>query len=467
LQAPNLLFIVADQLRARSLGCYGDAQARTPVLDRLAQRGTRFRAAYSTYPVCTPARASIQTGLMPTSCHVVWNNQTLEPVYPCLAEALSQAGYDTAYVGKWHLGGYGGPPGQDYRVPIKSTHRHGWNDLFLITHGEDYRPGRTPTLVGEQSALRFDEWQPTWQTNEAIKYLRGHDAKRPWVLNLNYALPHTPYLMPEKYRSLFDPAKLVLPPNVPKPDAFREELALYNSLTAWLDDEVSRVLAALDEMEGGRDTVIVFTADHGWNLGSHGLPAKFSLYEESACVPLIIAGPDVPQSSVCEQPVSLIDLMPTLLDFAGAELPEGVQGESLRPLMSGGAWTRRSIYLQVIDHPQHNLERWDPPSRGVRSDRYKYIERVGGQELLFDLQSDPYELHDLSARGEYSAVIEEHRRKLREWAARADDPWPAPAMEGLYYSIADNPFGEFQALGRRDGSYECPVYDAGRRGAAR
>lgn len=361
-KAPNILLVVADQLRARSVGCYGDTRARTPVLDRWAAQGVRFAAAYSTYPVCTPARASIQTGLMPTSCHVVWNNQTLEPVYPSLAESLGAAGYVTAYVGKWHLGGYDGPPGLDYRVPIKPSHRHRWNDLFLVTHGEDYRPGRTPTLVGEQTGVRFNEWQPTWQTDEAIRFMNSCDGQRPWALNLNYALPHTPYLMPGKYRELFDPAQAVFPPNVPNPDAFREELALYNSLTAWLNDEVGRVLAALDSLEAQRKTIIVFAADHGWNLGSHGLPAKFSLYEESACVPLIIAGPGVPPARVCDEPASLIDLMPTLLDFAGCDCPASIQGRSLRPLLTGAPWSRHSIYLQVIDHPQHNLERWDPPA---------------------------------------------------------------------------------------------------------
>lgn len=146
-EKPNILVILADQLRARTVGCYGDKQAKTPNIDALAERGVRFTSAYSTCPVCTPARASIQTGLMPTTCHVVWNNQTLEPKYPTFAELLAGQGYTCAYIGKWHLGGYEGAQGEDYRHPIKKSHRHGWNDLFLVTHGEDYRPGISHLLL--------------------------------------------------------------------------------------------------------------------------------------------------------------------------------------------------------------------------------------------------------------------------------------------------------------------------------
>ena len=132
LDCPNILFILCDQLRARSVGGYGNEQARTPNVDRLCEKGTRFNAAYSTFPVCTPARASIHSGLMPSACHVVWNNQTLDSNYPCLADLLGDNGYTTAFIGKWHIGGYDGPQGHDYRHPIKKTHRHGWKDLFLI-----------------------------------------------------------------------------------------------------------------------------------------------------------------------------------------------------------------------------------------------------------------------------------------------------------------------------------------------
>ena len=454
-KAPNILFIVADQLRARSVGCYGDVRARTPVLDRLASQGARFSAAYSTYPVCTAARASIQTGLMPTSCHMVWNNQTLEPRYPRLAPSLAGAGYRTAYVGKWHLGGYDGEPGRDYHVPIKRSHRHGWDDLFLITHGEDYRPGHTPTLVGDTPEQKFDQWQPTWQSDRAIEFLQKQAGARPWILNLNYAIPHTPYLMPQKYLEMFRPEDSVFPPNVERPAEHAKELALYNGLTAWLDDEIGRVLSALEATSGGRPTLVVFTSDHGWNLGSHHLPAKFSLYEESACVPLIIAEcpvasgvPPVPMNlpsgRIINEPVSLIDLMPTLLDSAGVPVPGSVEGSSLRPLWTGGAWTRRSVYLQVCEHPEHNYARWDPPSRGVRSIRYKYIERRGGQKLLFDLRADPFELTNLADQPELAAVVADHQRELENWRTRIHDPWPGSDIDGIYYSVPDNVFGEFQ-----------------------
>lgn len=127
-------------------------------------------------------------------------------------------------------------------------------------------------------------------------------------------------------------------------------------------------------------------------------------------------------------------------------------------------WLRHSVYLQFIDHPQYNLERWAPSGRGVRSRRYKYFERAGGRTLIFDMDKDPNEkIKDLSQRDGDAAVMEEHRRELLARAARTDDPWPESAMEGLIYCVSDNVFGEFQALGREGGSGDNPVYDAGRR----
>lgn len=440
---PNILFILCDQLRARSVGCYGDSQVRTPNLDRLAQEGVRFDAAYSTYPICTPARASVQTGLMPTACHVVWNNQTLDPAYPSLAEHLRRAGYRRAYIGKWHLGGYEGPQGHDYRYPIKRTHRHGWDDVFVVTHGEDYRPGHSPTIIGDRCGLRFDEWQPIWQTNEALKFLAHAPPEHPWILNVNYAIPHEPYFMPEPYRRMYDPKVLRFPPNAERQDAFREELAHYYGLIAWLDDEVGRLLEAVKAQR--RRTVILFTSDHGWNLGSPGLPAKFSLYEESACIPLIIADPARPGGRICREPVSLVDIMPTLLDMAGLPPPEGIHGQSLTPLLDReDGWNRKSVFLQIIEHPNHNFERWDPPSRAVRSRRWKYIQRRD-RELLFDLDSDPFEMCNLDSDPSWGAVVEEHRAELARWVARTEDPWPGSAMQGVYYNVGDNPFGEMQA----------------------
>lgn len=443
---PNILFILCDQLRARSVGGYGDEQARTPNVDRLCEKGTRFNAAYSTFPVCTPARASIHSGLMPSACHVVWNNQTLDPNYPCLADLLGDNGYTTAFIGKWHIGGYDGPQGHDYRHPIKKTHRHGWKDLFLITHGEDYRPGQTPTIAKDQANLRFDQWQPQWQTDQALKFLTEDVGDKPWILSLNYGIPHEPYRMPDQYQRMFDSKNLKLPPNVPNPEAVQAELAQYYGLIAWLDDEIGRVVERLQTLKQKRRTVIVFTSDHGWNLGSHGLPAKCSLYDESACVPLIIVDPNRPEGRICDEPVSLIDLMPTLLDMAGARSPNLAQGTSLVPLLAAGPWKRKSIYLQVIQHPQH-LDRWDPPSRGVRTRQYKYIQRCNGEQLLFDMQLDPFELENLADDGNYREQINIHHRHLLQWAEFVGDPWPKSAMGGVYYSVQDNPEGELQMHG--------------------
>jgi arylsulfatase A-like enzyme len=138
--------------------------------------------------------------------------------------------------------------------------------------------------------------------------------------------------------------------------------------------------------------------------------------------------------------------MPTLLDAAGLAMPPSLHGTSIRPLLSGGEmWPRRSVFLQIVEHPKHNLDRWDPPSRGVRDRRYKYIERRSGERILFDLHADPFETHNIADRHDEAQRVRELGLELRHWVSWTGDPWPAPDSEGVYYNVVDNPFGEMQA----------------------
>src|SRR5262249_9083956 len=265
---PNILFIFPDQWRAESLGCLGNPDVRTPHLDRLAAEGILFRQTFANTPVCCPARASILTGKYPHKNGMLANDLRLRESETTLAELLRQAGYRTGFIGKWHLDGGKRepgyvPPGErrqgfDFWAANECSHAHFNNKYF--------RDGPAPILLGKFEA---EGW-----TDLAMEFLRGQQDKddQPFFLMVAMGPPHDPYGAPAEYTRIYDPNKIRMRPNWVEGvrGGGRQEIAAYYAAITAIDDQVGRLMQALQELSLADDTIVLFTSDHGDMLGSHG-----------------------------------------------------------------------------------------------------------------------------------------------------------------------------------------------------
>ena len=428
---PNILFLITDQQTSGALSCAGNPHVKTPNLDRLAARGMRFVKSYCTYPLCCPSRASLFTSRTPHALRIYRNNDAelsekgLQG--QTLGELFQAAGYETAYAGKWHL--QAGFPGS---VDSWGNRKIPGFDVLPIAGKNPYKIDP----VKESYGLTVD---PN-SADAAIKFLR-HPHSKPFLLVASILNPHDICGFPEcaPLRSLLpaDPAKLPpARPNLhdsqPLPSAlqafiapkgnwseqqWREYLWVYYRLTEIADGEVGRVLTALKETGLAGNTVVVFTSDHGEMMGSHQMITKQRLYEEAVAVPVIVAplggSPGVDQQHL----VSGLDIMPTLLDYAGIALPATAEGQSLRPLVEGKTVPWRDFLVSEVNGISE--------SRMVRTARYKYIVYPTGEnrEQFFDEQEDPGELKNLIAEPALAGEVARHRSLLEQWRNATHDQW--------------------------------------------
>jgi len=474
---PNVLFVTADQLRADALGCYGNGAIQTPVIDRLAERGVRFERMFAAYPVCAPNRASIVTGRYPTVHRLRANGMRLPECELTLMEALRQAGYATYGVGKMHFGPQWAYPadGSPIMDPDPSTainpqppesvfpwygfdhvwltedHRIGPYGDYLARHGYDVwdelHSASYPQHATEASAFPEEHHQTTWITDRAIDYLGQHPAERPFFLWVSYVHPHHPFNPPVPYDAIYSPEEMLLPVwdegEVARwPEAYRRKYhalgggheaigmdrltdadwqrikAYYYGMISLIDKNVGRLLDTLERQGRLEDTIVVFTADHGENLGDHHLLFKGTTYDPVTRVPFIVVQPgnqaaDETREALC----SSIDIMPTLLDLVGVPCPEPcpVQGTSLVPAMCDperrirdallieNAGIRRSVRTQGV------LLTWHGPDT---------------QGELYDLGADPDCLHNLWGLPEARERQEALLQRLIQLMAENVDPLP-------------------------------------------
>jgi len=428
---PNVLFIISDDLNNR-LGCYGDPMAKTPHLDALAARGVRFDRAYCTFPLCGPSRNSILTGLYPNSTGIYLNGQIFRqsiPKHPSLSQAFRLSGYFAGRIGKLY----------HYNVP-NSVGTNGHDDpasweLEFNPAGVD-RMREHPqihTLIPDQfggtlswyaSPAGADQHTDALQAKDAAWVLErcANDRSRPFLMALGFFRPHTPFVAPKAYFDAFDPAAMRVVRGVaedrvdiPKPALAsgkkeqdemteateREILQAYYASVSFMDAQVGSVIAALDRLGLSDNTILVFTSDHGYHLGEHGLWQKMSLFEESARVPLMIVAPGVGQpGSVVSTPVSLVDLYPTLLELTGRPAQNTLQGQSLVPMLRDPKALGRGWALTQVTRGGAN-DRFFGYS--IRTPRWRYTEWDGGKRgcELYDHDGDPGELTNLAEREEH------------------------------------------------------------------
>jgi arylsulfatase A-like enzyme len=327
----NLLFVFGDEHRAQSVGCYGNPEVRTPTLDRLAAEGVRFSRTYTGSPICTPSRGSILTGCFPQRHLALGNDLPIDPGAPSIARALGDAGYASAYVGKWHLGGIPRnrfvPPGPE-RLGFDSLFAH-WNCRHEYFETAYYRDTDEPIVVP-------DRYEPEVQTELALDWLREHRERapqQPFCLFLSWGPPHHPYRpLPPGMEDAYDRAAITLRPNVTDSPAARQDLADYYAHITALDSLLDRLLAYLRETDQLEDTVVVYSSDHGTMLESHDLANKQWPYEESIAIPFLLRyGRRVPAGTVVDELFTVVDFVPTLLGLMGVRVPEGVQGLDFSP----------------------------------------------------------------------------------------------------------------------------------------
>ncbi len=408
---PNVLFILADQWRAQALPSAGDPELQAPNLARLAKEGVHFDRVYASYPVCTPSRASMITGRFPHACRMPKNDLLLPREEPSIAAQLKAAGYATGYIGKWHLDGEERPGfvppgwrrrGFDYWAGFNRGHRY-YDSIYFRD---------------EPKPIETKGFEPDYQTDLAIGFIR-RNKQNPFYLFLSWGPPHTPRNPPPETRSLYDPRQFALRENVPASHAeqARQSLAGYYGLCTALDRQIGRLLRTLDEEQLTRDTIVVFTADHGDMLGSQGLDFKNEPYEESARIPLLIRYPRAfPAGERNSTLISNVDYMPTLLGLCGAEIPESVQGLDHSALLTAGAGSRpASIFAEG---KMAGEGEWRMVVRGYDK---LVVDRHGEVTHQYNLSNDPYEMNNLKDSREQRLTRDALLALLNDWRKRTGD----------------------------------------------
>ncbi|MFB6218247.1 MAG: sulfatase-like hydrolase/transferase [Halobacteriaceae archaeon] len=434
---PNVLFVLTDQMRAHAMGCAGNPDVETPALDRLAEEGVHVTNAQTTKPMCSPARGSIVTGQFPHTHRVIYNQLRLPTDGPSMGHAFRNRGYQTGYVGKWHIDVDEDGPG---RVP-PGPRRQGFTDWEGFNSGHDYHRGH-PRWDGDGQLYWEEGYQPAVQTDISLELIERYAAfDAPWLLFLSWGPPHPPFDAPEEYRERYDPGELELRPNVPETaeelygrpgmekdfDDLREDLAHYYGLITSLDDQMERLLDRLDELGEAEETVVVFTSDHGEMLGSQGRYHKGTPFEEAMNVPLLVRYPEAVPPATSDAVVSLADLLPTLCSLSGIEAPETVQGRDVAAHLRGETEGPDAAYgedwrVGNADPSQEDYGPWGQPYRVLRTRGHSIcVDYTLETQYLFDMAADPYQTENLAGDPAHADLEAELRDRLFEWAHAVDD----------------------------------------------
>jgi arylsulfatase A-like enzyme len=457
---PNVLLILTDQQRGDCLGIEGHPVLETPHMDFIGSSGARFRRAYSESPICVPARRTIMSGQAPATHGVLTNhNAPFEPAHT-LAGELRSSGYQTEMVGKLHLSPARKRFGFDH-MTLADSPRGNDNDYvdWLAQHGGvaprerwGMAHGATPNgFIGRPFHLDETLTHAFWCASEAIAFLAKRDRSAPFFLNVSFFDPHPPQVPPafcfERYDSMTLPGPVVgdWAPDVPGPRRGNDPEAVKTTGLVHLDDremhrwraayfgsinfvdyQVGRLLQYMRETGLLDHTFVLFTSDHGEMLGDHHMIGKTRAFEGSARVPFLCRPPQswgLPPDQVIDAPVGLQDVMPTLLDAAGAPVPESCTGRSVLPLMRGeveasrpGAWRDALHGEHPRRYPQHGGMHY------LVDGHIKYVwYSETGEELLFDLEQDPYELRNLAGHSAGASHVDESRHRLaRELRGRPE-----------------------------------------------
>ncbi len=413
--SPNVVVILTDQQRWDSVGAYGNPMDVTPHLDAMADRGTLLRNAFTPQPVCTPARACLQTGQYQNETGVWRNGMALPADVPTLASCFEAAGYRTGYVGKWHLGG-------SRTNPVPAEHRGGYEHwraadaIELTSH-----PYEGVVFDEDGKQIPFQGYRVDAMNDLAISYIRESAATdEPFFLFLSHLEPHHQndmgypsgrdrYMAPDGYAERF--AEPYIPSDLrDRQGHWYAELPDYYGICHRIDETVGTLRATLEDLDIADETIVLFTSDHGCHFRTRNRSKKASCHEASIRVPAIIDGPGFANREVMDL-VSLIDLPPTLFDAAGVESPDNIPGHSLL-----GDESRADVFVQISGTEL---------GRAIRTDRWKYAVRAHEEDAegmtatryvesyLYDLARDPAESNNLIGRADHQPTADRLRDRLR------------------------------------------------------
>jgi arylsulfatase A-like enzyme len=462
----NVLFIISDDLNNFE-GCYGDSRAKTPNIDRLASRGVRFDRAYCQFPLCAPSRNSFLTGLYPNSSGILANGLIFRQTVPkqvSLPQAFRLAGYFAARIGKLYHYGVPNSIGTDGADDPASWELEmnpaGVDRLVELPKVFTFKPGEWGGTLSWYASPH-----PAEQHTDAIsaanaEWVLEHFAKqdRPFFLAVGFFRPHTPYVSPKDYWDLYPREEMPVVRGVKKDQADIPPVALqsyktppkmtddqrrecvqgYRAAISFMDTQVGHVVDALDRLGLAKNTVIVFTSDHGYHMGEHGLWQKMSIFEESARVPLLIVAPKTSKSgAVARTPVGLIDLYPTLTQLCGVKAPDNLQGQSLVPILKDTNTEGRGWALSQVtrgggkDREQNRIFGYS-----LRTPRWRYTEWDEGKQgrELYDHDRDAKELTNLADNASEEKTVATLTKQLHAAIAATFPPsgHTPPVKEGQW-----------------------------------
>lgn len=445
MKKPNIVMIITDQHRIDGVGAYGKTPygvaVQTENLDLLAQEGVRFNNAYTPCPLCSPARTSLLTGTYPHT-HKTMTNVNLHPIdnqippeADLMLQGLKKADYQTGYVGKWHVNNDCTPAefGYDRFVSL--------NDYADYRKSKGYEP--TPESMHYETArgsvgtdpIPLEHSRPVYLANSAIDMIESYatNAERPFFVRLDFHGPHFPIVVPEPYASMYDPKDFTPIPSFfddmsKKPEVQSEELkywdvdgmtwedwqpivAKYFGEISLIDHEIGRVLKKLDELSLKEETLVIFTTDHGDLMGSHGMWNKiYTMYHDTLHVPMIMRWPGkIPAGAQCDKFVThFVDMLPTIYDVIGQPCPDGIEGQSMLPLMLGQDQEREDCIISESHGGHMGLY----SMRALCTNKYKYVLHGAGKDELYDLEADPYEINNLIDEPDYANILQDLRVKL-------------------------------------------------------
>jgi arylsulfatase A-like enzyme len=429
---PNILFFLTDDQRFNAIHALDNAEVQTPNMDKLVGKGVTFTHAHimgsESGAVCMPSRAMLMTGR--SLFHLEKMGQSIPKEHVTLPEQLRKAGYKTFGTGKWHNG----------REAYARSFTHGGKIFFggMSDHLQvpvyDFDPDG---VYAKEKQYLGDKFSSELFSDEAIQFLKEYNDDAPFLMYVSYTAPHDPRMAPQEYAALYPPDKITLPKNfLPEhpfdngelqirdenlapfprtPDIIREHIAAYYAMITHLDAQIGRVLQALENSGKAENTIIILAGDNGLAVGQHGLLGKQNLYEHSVRVPLIIAGPNLPEYLKSDALCYLSDIFPTICDLCGITIPDGVEGASLLPVLRGKKEpVRNSIFAAYKDY-----------QRMVRRGDWKLIKyNVNGEQhtQLFHLAKDPWEMNNLAKNPNQARRVQRLTNLLKQWMNEVDDP---------------------------------------------
>lgn len=427
-QQPNIIVFFTDQQRWDTVGCYGCPVDLTPTLDAIAKKGVKFECAFTCQPVCGPARACIQTGKYATANGCYRNDVPLSSDEKTIAHHLKGVGYEVGYIGKWHLASTRTEP-----VPIER--RGGYTDYWLASDVLEFtsHPYGGRMFDINNNPVEFTGYRVDAQTDFVLDYLRTRSGEKPFFLFISYLEPHfqndmNRFVAPDGYAERYKNAP-VPQDLLGKEGDWEENLADYYGMCKRLDENLGRIMEELDKLGMSDNTVLIFTSDHGCHFRTRNKEYKRSCHESSIRIPMVFYGRGFEGGKVIDELVSLIDLPPTLLDIAGASVPDYMHGRSMMPLVEGKAvgWPQ-DVFIQISE---------SQVGRAIRTKRWKYCidapdkdgwedsdSDIYVEQYLYDLETDPYEQHNLIGDPAYRKVCDELAVILKRRMVEAGEKEP-------------------------------------------